>query len=199
MLKAFREYVYKADRFDWLLKTSTPEASLKVPEKIVPGIGANITVTISSKGEPYPRSNIEKVMYLITDPAGNMLLSGVAGETTTEGLYQIRLNETETSKLPPGTHTVTVYAFSNIVAVPGSGEATIAVIPPASYITLELNRVRQEMEARLSAMEALNTQVSNLSSEVNSLKSTLNMAVGVGVVAIIIAIVAVVLSIRKKQ
>ncbi|MEM3523533.1 MAG: ABC transporter substrate-binding protein [Thermoproteota archaeon] len=199
VLRAFREYVYKADKFDWLLKSSTPEASLKVPEKIVPGIEAKINVTVSSMGEPYPRSNIEKVMYLVTDPAGNMLLSGIASETAIEGLYQIRLNETETSKLPPGTHTVTVYAFSNVVAVPGSGEATMAVIPPASYIALELNRVRQEMEARLSALEALNSQISNLSSEVNSLKNTLNLAVGVGVVAIIIAIVAMVLSIRKKQ
>lgn len=199
VLKAFREYVYKADKFDWLLKISTPEASLKVPENVVPGIATNITVTVSSNGEPYPRSNIEKVMYLITDQAGNMLLSGVARETTTEGLYQISLNETETSKLSPGTVTVIVYAFSNIVAVPGSGEATIVVIPPTSYITLELNRVRQEMEARLSALEALNTQVSNLSSELNSLKSTLNIAVGLGVGAIIIAIVALVFSIRKKQ
>lgn len=199
VLRAFRDYVYKADKFDWLLKVSTPESSLKVPEKIVPGIEATINITVTAEGKPYPRPNIEKIMYLVTDPAGNLILSGTAEETPTEGLYKIRLNETETSKLPSGTHIVTVYAFSNVVAVPGSAEATIAVIPPASYITLELNRIRQETEARLSAIEALNNQISTLTSEANSLKNSLNMAIGVGVIAIVIAIVAIVLSIRKKK
>ncbi|MEM2442282.1 MAG: ABC transporter substrate-binding protein [Candidatus Bathyarchaeia archaeon] len=199
VVRAFREYPYKADRFDWLLKVTSPEVYISAPEDIVPGLSAIINVSISTEGEPYPTQKVKKVIYILSDPTGAVIAKGVADATGVEGFYQIKLSDIETAKMLPGTIHIAVYAFSTDIAVPGTAEASTFVIPETSYISLELSRMRAELRTGLKAIESLSAQVSEISGRVSSLNNTVNTAMIMAGVAILISFAAVILLFVRKK
>ena len=198
IVKAWREYPYKADRFSWLLKPEIPEASLEVPENIVPGFKAVINISVSFEGKPYPEEKLEEIKYVITTPEGTTVASGVAKKSGT-GRYSILLDEVTTGKFKPGTYTLYIYAFSKIVAVPTSTSASLVAVPPASYFKLELSKIRSEFASKLETISTLNQKITTLEQEIGSLKSSLATSNMISILAIIIAVVSIVFAIKKKN
>lgn len=197
VIKAFREYTYKADRWAWLAEPPVPESEIKVPDVVAPGIAANFQVALTYKGQPYPNDRIEFVKYLVLGPEGDVISSGEATPGA-EGTWSISLPENVTAKMVPGAYTVMTIALSKDVAMPSIVEKPFPVIPQISYFQDLLETQRAELEASISTVETSLTQsISELKGTIAGLQSTVMASMGLAVVSLIVAVVAVVMA-RKK-
>ncbi|MEM0327275.1 MAG: ABC transporter substrate-binding protein [Thermoproteota archaeon] len=195
VIKAFRNYPYKADKFAFLTTPPIPEVSTSVPSQVVPGLQTVINVTLSYKGQPYPSNKVQYVKYLVTDPYGNMVAKGDANFVS-EGSYTITLDPQLTGSFTPGTYTVLVIATSTEVAIPATLTTPFTVIPAIAYFQTLVNSMQAALSGRLSGIES---SVTSLSSSVDSLKSSLSLAYGLAILSLLIAIAAVVLALRKPK
>ncbi len=202
VLKAFRDYTFKADRWSWLSEPPIPESTVKVPENVVPGLDTTFKVQLSYKGKPYPNDRIEFVKYLLLDSRGNVLLSGEASPAE-EGIFEVKLNSTQTAKLTPGTYRIMTIALSKDVATPSTKETPFTVIPQISYFQALVSETQSQLNAKVSSLENTLTQtqskLSSLESSIAGLQSILYAALGLAVVAIIIAIYAIFAGKKKSE
>lgn len=190
VVKAFREYSFKADKFAWLAEPPIPEVTIVPPEMVVPGVEATFEIKVSYAGKPYPSDRIESVKYLMLDAQGNLLGKGSAS-LIEEGSYKVVIPSLETGKMSPGTYTFMVVASSKDVAVPAIKEAGFIVIPPITYFQTLLQTMRSELEAKISAVQS---SVTPLERTINELQSSLNTVTLISTVAVIIAIVSIALN-----
>ena len=202
VVKAFREYTFKADKWAWLSEPPIPETAVEVPENVVPGLEATFTVKLSFKGKPYPNDRIEFVKYLILDSAGNVLASGEAtpGET---GVWAVKLNGTETAKFVPGSYKIMTIALSKDVAMPSIKEFPFTVIPQISYFQALISQTQSQINAKMSSLESSLTEtqskLSSLEGTVAGLQSAAYGAIGIAILALIVAIYAIFAGKKKAE
>lgn len=202
VLKAFRQYPNKADKWAWLSEPPIPEVSIKVPQYVVPGLKESFKIDLSYKGSPYPVERINFVKYLITDASGNVLISGDAKSTA--GKFAVDLNSTQTGGFKPGSYKITIIAVSKDVGMPAIAEETFGVIPQISYFETLVSSLQNQLNSKINTLDSsineLRQTVNNLSgvkSSVESLSSTVNISIILSILAIVISIIAVFLS--KKR
>ncbi|MEM0042806.1 MAG: ABC transporter substrate-binding protein [Thermofilaceae archaeon] len=194
VLKANRNYPDKADRWAWLAEPPIPEVSIEVPENVVPGLPANITVRVSYKGQPYPAGRIEFVKYLILDAAGNVLGKGEA-TAVADGVFRISVPAEVTGKMTPGAYKVLTFTLSKDVAMPVTSEASFLAISQIAYMSTLLART----EARITSLEqSTSARLSDLEGRIAALSSSVNTAIALGALAVILAIIALALPFIRK-
>ncbi|MEM2790634.1 MAG: ABC transporter substrate-binding protein [Thermofilaceae archaeon] len=194
VLKANRNYPDKADRWAWLAEPPIPEVGIEVPENVVPGLPADITVRVSYKGQPYPAGRIEFVKYLILDAAGNVLGRGEA-TAVADGVFRISVPAEVTGKMTPGAYKVMTFTLSRDVAMPVTTEASFIAISQIAYMSTLLART----EARITSLEqSTSARLSDLEGRITALSSSVNTAIALGALAIILAIVALALPFVRK-
>ncbi|MEM1764653.1 MAG: ABC transporter substrate-binding protein, partial [Thermofilaceae archaeon] len=179
VLKANRNYPDKADRWAWLAEPPIPEVSIEVPENVIPGLPADITVRVSYKGQPYPAGRIEFVKYLILDAAGNVLGKGEA-TAVADGVFKISVPAEVTGKMTPGAYKVLTFTLSKDVAMPVTSEASFLAISQIAYMSTLLART----EARITSLEqSTSARLSDLEGRIAALSSSVNTAIALGALA----------------
>jgi len=200
VIKAFREYTFKADRWAWLAEPPIPETTVEVPETVVPGLETTFKVRLSYKGEPYPTEKIEFVKYLILDAEGNVLLKG-EGKPAEKGVWEIELNGTETAKFTPGAYRIMTISLSTDVALPAIAESPFTVIPEISYFQSVLAATESRLEGRISGLETsisdLSKTITELEATISGLRSMLMGAIAIAIIAIAIAAYAIIIARRR--
>ena len=198
LISAFRDYRFKADRWDWLSAPPIPESAVDAPDNVVPGLEATFDLALSIAGQPYSNERIDFVKYLVLDSAGNVVTSGEA-VAEAEGQWAVTLSDTETAKITPGTYTLATIALSKDVAIPGTLETPFAVIPALSYLQALLAQKEAQLTAEIAQLETTLTEdISTLQGElqalgaVGALQTITYASIGVAIVAIVIAIYAAV-------
>ncbi|RLI13382.1 hypothetical protein DRO33_01390, partial [Candidatus Bathyarchaeota archaeon] len=106
-IEAFREYPFKADHWDWLVKPKVPDLSVEMPESIVMGEEATVSVTSTLEGAPYSKVD---VTFMLADAAGRVVLQKVATWDPDAKKFIVTLTADETLSLTPGTYTAYVVA-----------------------------------------------------------------------------------------
>jgi len=197
--EAFREYPFKADKWDNMLTVKVPEITVsEVPSVVVPGLSASFNLTTTVAGQPYERATIK---YLLSDIQGRIISSGYAVNLG-GGKYSVKLTSDETSKMSAGSYTITFISVGEEAALPVSKKTTFTVIPELAYFETLVKGLSSELGGRVSTVEGsidtLTATVEKLSTELSNVRSTLNMMTAVAGVSIIIAIVALGLALRKK-
>ncbi|MEM0024033.1 MAG: ABC transporter substrate-binding protein [Thermofilaceae archaeon] len=194
VLKANRNYPDKADRWAWLADPPIPEVSIEVPENVIPGLPADITVRVSYKGQPYPAGRIEFVKFLILDAAGNVLGKGEA-TAVSDGVFKISVPAEVTGKMTPGAYKVLTFTLSKDAAMPVTSEASFLAISQIAYMSTLLART----EARITNLEqSTSARLSDLEGRIAALSSSVNTAIALGALAIILAIIALALPFVRK-
>ncbi len=128
VLRAFREFPDKADKWAIFAVPKIPEVELEAPATVVKGGQATFKVWISFKGEPYAIKDIEFVKFLVLDAAGNVVAKGDA-KAVKDGLWEAVLTPSMTAQLEVGAYRFYAIALSKLVAMPVSAEASFSVVP----------------------------------------------------------------------
>ncbi|MDI9619307.1 MAG: ABC transporter substrate-binding protein [Candidatus Nezhaarchaeota archaeon] len=196
-LKAFREYPDVADKWLIFSEPKFPAIALSGPSDMIAGEAAYFEARVTYRGSPYPADEIEFVKYIVLDQEGNALLKGEATPVS-DGLYTIVV---PTSELVPGTYRLEAIALSKLVCVPQGGEAYLKVTSVKSFIDSATQKMKAEMDARLSGIEASMAEqqktLQDLRSSVSTLTTLSYASVAVAIVALIVA-AASMLAGRKK-
>lgn len=195
VVKAWREYPLKADKYAFLAEPPVPVASITVPESVAPGLEARLSVKLTYKEQPYPTDKISFVKYLVTDPKGEVIIKGSASPAAGAGEFTMTLTPTETGAFVPGTYTLSVIATSTEVATPATAEKQFSVIPAISHFELVLSQARSELSAR---MDTLESSVQSFSEELRALQGSVSTLTGLAAASIIIALIAIVLQFIRK-
>ncbi|MEM2740303.1 MAG: ABC transporter substrate-binding protein [Candidatus Bathyarchaeia archaeon] len=198
-LEAFRDYPFRADRWDGMITMKVPGVRVaKAPEDVIPGLEATFNLAVEVEGKPYDRAIVK---YLLLDSLGNLVASGVA-KPKGGGAFDITLTGIETGRLALGTYTLQLIAVGEEAALPSASSYTFTVTPPIAYFERLVRATRADLEARISTIESnvntVSSDVSRLSATLAGVQSTVNTVLALSVVAIVVAIVAVALSLRRR-
>ncbi|MEM2929255.1 MAG: ABC transporter substrate-binding protein [Thermoproteota archaeon] len=197
--EAFREYPFKADKWDTMLTVKIPTVRVtEAPEKVVPGLAASFSLRAEVAGQPYDRVNIK---YLLTDASGNLAASGVA-KAFGGGAFKIELTGEDTAKLAVGVYSLKLIAVGEEAALPYLTEYTFTVTPAISYFESLSESLRAELSTRISSLEnrveTLSGTVSELRNRLSSVEGTVNISIVLAALGVIIALVALILGLRRK-
>ncbi len=200
VLDAFRDYPFKADKWDALLTVRIPDVKIaQAPTEVVPGLDATVKLTSTVAGKPYEKTSIK---YLLTDPKGALAASGTATKGTGAN-FTILINKNVTANLATGTHTMTIIGVGEEAALPSTQKTSFAVIPVLAYYEKLVSATKAELTSKLATVEqtsgATKTSVDNLAASFASMQNTTNMAIGIAAVSFIIAAVSVVMALRKRS
>lgn len=202
IIRAFREYTFKADRWAWLASPPIPELSVSVPENVVPGLPAEIKLSLTFAGKPYPNNRLDFVKYLVLDSTGNVVTKGVA-EAKAEGEWSITLDEEITAKLSPGSYKLMTIALSKDVAMPAIKETPFTVIPLTLYLRSEIAAVKSTFDAKLSGIESsiseMNDRVKLLEGTISNLQTIATGSLVIAVISLIVAIYSIIVARKLKS
>ena len=193
-VKAFRDYVYKADRWDGLA-VPIPKISLEAPAQVVPGLPATINVTSTFKGEPY---NLVDVRISIVNPEGETVIEKTATWDESVSKFVVTLSEEETGTLLPGIYKVYAIATPHGTAVLKVETKGLVVIPVMVYIESQIDALEASLEHDIAELQST---VSDLETQLAAARASARTAMyaGVGVGVIGIAIAAVAIALAKKS
>jgi peptide/nickel transport system substrate-binding protein len=207
VIKAFRDYPFKADKFARLAEPPIPTSTIEVPENVIPSLGAIINYDLSYAGEPYPNDRMELAKYMVLDSVGNVLTVGNA-EPIAEGEWIIGLDSTETARFTAGAYNLITIALSKDVAMPGVVETPFVVMPDLlSYVDALLAERDAEFSTEIAQLDSSITDttqalgelkdtvesieipsgVEELESKISSLNTTTYAALAVAVIAVLVA------------
>lgn len=108
------------DASDRWAKFASPQmatVAIEGPDNVKIGEKATFTVSVTTKGSPYPKADISQVKYLLYDSTGAVLKVGEA-TATGDGTYEIVLDTDVTSKLVEGSDRIEVAVVPIPVAIP---------------------------------------------------------------------------------
>jgi len=192
LIKAFRDYRFKADRWAWLAQPPIPESTVTAPDSVVPGLKAEFQLSLSTMGQPYKNDRIDFVKYLVMDSAGNVMTKGEATPVA-EGQWSIALPENVTGKMTPGTYTLVTIALSKDVAIPGVLKTPFVVIPELSYFQTLLAKTEGELNAAVSDLETKFTdEIAALNAAISASQTMMYAAIGISIVSLLVAIYAII-------
>ena len=127
-LKNNTEFPDLADKWASFSQPKLADAQLDGPGQVKVGEEAVFDVNVTFNGEPYARSDIRQVKYLLYDATGELLSTGEA-LAVAEGQYQVTLGPDVTSQLEAGSNRIEVAVVPTPVAVPAFTSLDFVVVP----------------------------------------------------------------------
>ena len=209
IIKAYRDYTYKADRWSLLAKPPIPESSAEVPENVIPGFGAVFTLDLSYGGNPYPNESVDFVKYLVLDSSGGLITTGYA-VSAAEGEWMIELESTDTARMSAGSYELITIALSKDVAMPRTLETPFIVMPDLlSYLQTITASTEAKLNAEITELQSTLTETQDTIAElqdtiealepapgvevpIKSIQTTAYVAIGAAILAFILAAYAVI-------
>ncbi|MEM1674662.1 MAG: ABC transporter substrate-binding protein [Candidatus Bathyarchaeia archaeon] len=200
VLKANREFIDPADKWLKFSKPMIPEVKITAVPTIVPGLPAEITISVTFEGKPYGKADMSYIKYMITSPTAT--LTGAA-EAVADGKWVIKLKSEETSLLSAGAVSIDVIAVSKLVGMPVLASGTAIVMSETEYLMSELAKAKADYEVKMSELKTgLEKKIAELSAKIDEMGGVIGVAttaIYVGVIAIILSIVAIILQILMRR
>lgn len=154
-VRAFRNYVYTADHWDYLVTPRVPDIEVSPLPEIVPGQALDVEVFATLAGEPYNEVDIDVLVML----KGQTVLEKKA-ELVEPGRFVAHLSEIDTAKLAPEVYDVTVIAIGHEAALAKVATVPLTVVPTVAHFEERF----KEIESRIGE---LSSGLSDLSSSVD--------------------------------
>ncbi len=201
VIKAFRQFIDKADRFAGFVEPMVPEVSIKAPDVVISGLKADFDLSVTYKGKPYPMDKMWFVKYLVFDSAGQIVAKGEA-KAVADGKWKIELPASTTINFGTGSYKLLVLAVSKEAIVPSQAEQPFTVTSQMAYIKGQVAQIQSSLQAKLGSLEngitQLNSKVSTLEGEINAVKGNVNIAMILGIIGIILAAIALAKAFKKS-
>ncbi|MET1160375.1 MAG: ABC transporter substrate-binding protein [Thermoprotei archaeon] len=201
VLRAYREHIDTADKWLRFSEPMIPEVSIEPIETITQGLPAEITVSITFKGQPYKVNDMEYVKYLLIHGGGKIV--GEA-EPVSDGEWKITLPEEQTIGLTPGAGKLIVIAVSKLVGKPTVAETVFTIRSVVGYVGEQIAAVRGDISSLEDRIDTIEGTIQGMQEDINAVKSDVAGMSGLvygalvaGILGIIIGIIGIVIG-RKK-
>jgi len=197
-VKAFREYVYTPDHWDWLVTPRVPEISANIPPSVVcvPGLTITIPITSTLRGVPY--KDVE-MKFLLVSPEGEVVIEKTPTWDEKIHAFKVTLNEEELITLPLGTYTAYIVAVPAEAAIPKVISGSMLIIPLEVYVESEITAINATLSSQIAELQDTITDLeAELAAARAATRSAMYVGVAVGVVGIAIAAAALVIAFRKS-
>ncbi len=149
ILKAFREYPFKADKWDFLVVPKIPEITLAPAPTVTPGLEATFEFTSTVAGEPYDKIH---ATYMIIDPAtGEILLEGTATKVEA-GKFAVQLAAEQTARLLPGSYELLLIVVGEEAALPRLASTAFTVIPAVAALEEQITHIREKVAEEIAGV-----------------------------------------------
>ena len=183
-IKAFRDgYPFKADHWDWLVTPRIPDISVEVPESVIPGVEATITIHVTLAGEPYDKVDLT---FSLLDSTGRTILTKTPTRTG-PGTFEVTLTPEETGALTPGTYTVQVIAIGHEAALAKVTTSPLLVVPELVYVETLLSSLETKLTTMIdelrSSLAETSKGVEETKSSVGTVTTLVGAAVGLSIVS----------------
>jgi peptide/nickel transport system substrate-binding protein len=129
VLKPYLAYPDLANRWSNFAEPKIAVVDITGPAgQVKIGDQATFDIAVTFNGQPYAKSDIKTVKYLLYDATGAVVKTGEA-TFVSDGQYQVVLASADTSKLTGGTNKFEVAVVSNLVAVPTFNSVQFVTAP----------------------------------------------------------------------
>ena len=200
VLKAFRQYPFKADHWDHLVTPKIPDVLIPSIPDVIPGLEMTVDLSVTVAGEPY--SNVD-ITAMVIDPTGKLIIK-VPAEMVEVGKFRITLEPEDTAKLAPGVYTLLILAVGKEAAIPKTYTKPFTVIPELAYFQILIKDVETKLKSDIDKMKSdvdeLSSKTDELSDKIARLSGQISMLMALATVAIILSIIGIVvgvIAIRK--
>jgi peptide/nickel transport system substrate-binding protein len=127
-LKSNPNYPDLSNRWERFGEPKLASATLDGPPQVKIGQEATFDVGVTFKGEPYPQSDIKKVLYLLYDATGAVVDTGQA-TAVADGQYQVVLSAETTGKLAAGADKLEIAVLPIPVLTPTFTSLDFVTVP----------------------------------------------------------------------
>ena len=201
VIKAWRQYPDKADRWASFVSPIVPDVTIKAPDVVISGLKATFDLTVTYGGKPFPVDKMMFVKYLILDGAGNIVAKGEA-QAVEDGHWKIELPASTTINFGTGGYKLLVLAVSKDAVLPSQAEQPFTVTSQIAYIKSQVAQIQSSLQAKLTSFEnginQLNSKVNALENKVNTIQGNVNIAMILGIIGIILAAIALAKAFKKS-
>ena len=128
VLKNNPDFPDLSDRWSSFSQPKLASTNLDGPGQVKVGTPATFDVNVTYNGNPYAKSDIKEVKYLLYDASNAVIASGAANAVA-DGHYQAVLGPDVTSKLSAGSYKIEVAVVPIPVAIPSFSSAAFVVVP----------------------------------------------------------------------
>jgi peptide/nickel transport system substrate-binding protein len=181
-LKPFREYAFKADKWDNMVTAKIPEVTTtSVPTAVVPGLSATFDFAVTVDDEPYENADMT---YLLMDPTGALLGSGDVTNLGA-GVFSAELNSTTTSGMIAGYYDLLTITVGEEAAIPIFEEVVFTTTFNPAYIQSLVEDAQDDID---DVEESVATLEDTLNTAINDLRNMQYIAIGLAVISILIAL-----------
>jgi len=194
VMSRFDSYPFSADKWDTLLATAVPVASIANIPQVVPGLPTDIGIATTLLG--VPTSNVQ-INYLIRNVGLDTTVLAGAPTSTGTGQWAIKMDQNTTAALIPGAHEVTVTVLGQELGVPVTVTRAFIVIPELVYFEQLLGQLEAQLGGLQDDLDTANDQLATANAQVAALSGQLTAALAVAVVAIIVSVVSIALGMRR--
>ncbi len=118
ILKHNPDYPDPANRYERFGTPKIADVELDGPGRVAANTEAKFDVLVTFNGQPYLKSDVAEVKYLVFDAKGAVAAAGVATPIE-DGQWQIVLPADVTGKLEAGSNRLEVAVISKLVSLPG--------------------------------------------------------------------------------
>jgi peptide/nickel transport system substrate-binding protein len=126
--KRFEDFPDLSDKWSRFGEPQIAVVDVTGPAEVSQSSEATFDAYVSFKDAPYKQADIEKVVYLLYDAEGNLVLSGDANAVV-EGQYSATLSAEQLAKLSVGSAKIEFVVSSKLVAIPTFAGFEFAVSP----------------------------------------------------------------------
>ena len=160
IIKAFREYPFKADKWDDLITPKVPEITMAPAPTVTPGLEASFEFTSIVAGKPYDKI---RATYMVIDPVtGEVLLKGGA-ERIEAGKFAVKLTSEQTAKLLPGSYELLLVVVGEEAALPRLSSTAFTVVPAVATLEEEIAHIREKVAEEVSGV---NERIASMRDEI---------------------------------
>jgi peptide/nickel transport system substrate-binding protein len=180
-MQAFRDYPFKADKWDDWLTVKVPEVAVSsVPTTVVPGLDTTFNFTVTVAGELYDKADMS---YLITDATGELVGSGTASNQG-NGTFTVDLTSEDTAPLVAGSYKLLTITVGEEAALPVSEEVVFTATSEAAFIQGIVAETTADID---NVEESIATLDQSLNTAISDVRNTQYISIALSIVRILVA------------
>ncbi|MCG5530926.1 ABC transporter substrate-binding protein [Halorhodospira halochloris] len=129
VLRRNKDFPDRGDKWLHFTDPRIPELDLQGPLVIEKGAGAEINLSVTYAGEPYPNQEIDSARYMLFDGDDELRLHGEAEPTAEDGRWQITIEPEKLAELGTSANSLEVTVITPNVALPSFAAHAFATVP----------------------------------------------------------------------